>query len=393
MEKRKTSGILIVAAVALAIYFVIGFVQTVLAVASVPDGIVVSPYAVSRADYGAVKCELSVPAATDDVGKGKLSFKLFGLLPIKTIDIICAKDRQVRIGGFPVGLTLKLDGVLVDEVSTVSTSAGKVKIGDGIERGDLILNLNDTRIETVDDLMSYMDEYDGCEKLGVTLNRKGRILKVNVSPLIDELSGKYRLGLFVRDNISGVGTTSFVRSDNTFACLGHGIASDDYVVPIVGGSVYDCDIVGVNRGCKGTPGELKGVLKDTANPIGEVYKNTDYGVYGKYYSAAAIPEKYYKMGSRLNVRNGKAKIYTSVNGNAPDFYDIEIIRAMSQTHRADRSMVVRVTDKRLLELTGGIVRGMSGSPIVQNDMIVGAVTHVFVNDPTKGYGLYLDWMY
>ena len=133
------------------------------------------------------------------------------------------------------------------------------------------------------------------------------------------------------------------------------------------------------------------MLKDTDNPIGEIYKNTDYGVYGKYFSNAKIPENYYQIGSRINVRNGKAKIYTSVDGVA-DFYDIEIIRAIPQSERSDRSMVVRVTDKRLLGLTGGIVRGMSGSPIIQNGKLIGAVTHVLVQDPTRGYGIFIENM-
>lgn len=393
MEKRKTGWFLAVAALALCVYAALYCAVGVRFAVSIPDGIVVSPQAVGSASYGAVSCKLDMSGQGAEEGRGKLSFKLFGVIPIKTIDILCAKDRQVRIGGFPVGLTLDVDGVLVEEVGNVATSAGNVAIAGNIEKGDIILSLNDTKISNVEDFTSFMDSYDGEEKLYVTLNRGGRILKTCVSPLIEELSGKYKLGLWVKDNVSGVGTASFVRADNTFACLGHGITgSNDCILPISGGRVYNCDIVGVNRGVKGTPGELKGVLKDTDNPIGEIYKNTDYGVYGKYFSNAKIPENYYQIGSRINVRNGKAKIYTSVDGVA-DFYDIEIIRAIPQSERSDRSMVVRVTDKRLLGLTGGIVRGMSGSPIIQNDMIVGAITHVFVNDPTKGYGLYLDWMY
>lgn len=382
-----------VAALALCVYAMLYCLCGVRFAFSIPDGIVVSPQAVGSVSYGAVSCTLDMGESGSDEGRGKLSFKLFGLFPIKTIDILCAKDRQVRIGGFPVGLTLDVDGVLVDEVGNVATSVGNVAIDGNIEKGDIILSLNDTKISNVNDFIAFMDAYGGEEKLYVTLNRSGRILKVCVSPLIEELSGKYKLGLYVKDNVSGVGTASFVRADNTFACLGHGITgNNDCILPICGGRVYDCDIVGVNRGVKGTPGELKGVLKNIDNPIGEIYKNTDYGVYGKYFSNAEIPENYYQIGSRLNVRNGKAKIYTSVDGKA-DFYDIEIIRAIPQSERSDRSMVVRVTDKRLLALTGGIVRGMSGSPIIQNDMIIGAITHVFVNDPTKGYGLYLDWMY
>lgn len=380
--------------VILVVYFSLLCGQAIRLVSEIPDGITVTPYSLANSALKNVDCELSVAdsSASEETVGGKLSFKLFGLLPIKTIDVLYSKDKQVRLGGFPVGLNLNVDGVLVDEIGSVETSAGKVCVQGDINVGDIILNLNNTRIATVNDFVNFMNAYCGTEKLSVTLNRKGKILTVNVSPLIDELSGKYKLGLWVRDSVSGIGTTSFVKSDNSFASLGHGIAVDDYVLPITGGEAYNCDIVGVNKGIKGTPGELKGVLKDVDKPIGKIFRNTKYGVYGQYNANARIPEKYYPIGTRLNVRNGKAKIYTTVGG-VTDFYDIEIIRAMPQSERADRSMVVRVTDKRLLELSGGIVRGMSGSPILQNDMVVGALTHVFVNDPTKGYGLYLDWMY
>ncbi len=392
MEKRKSVkfGLFVIAAIA--VYFLITYIQAAIYVCSVPTGITVTPYNVSKSGFGAVACELSMDDGEASTSSGKLSFKLFGLLPLRTVDILCAKDKQVRLGGFPLGIVMNVDGVLVDEIGFVDTAAGRVSIDGNIKSGDIILNLNDTKIANAEDFASFMDFYDGGDKIKVTLNRNGRILCVGVYPLKDELSGKYKLGLWVKDTVSGVGTTSFVKSDNTFAALGHGIAVNDNVLPITGGNAYDCDIVGVNKGAKGVPGELKGVLKDLDKPIGSVYRNTQYGVYGKFDSETQLPEKYYHIGSRLNVRNGKAKIYTTVDGKA-DFYDIEIIRAMPQSERSDKSMVVRVTDKRLLELCGGIVRGMSGSPIIQNDMVVGALTHVFVNDPTKGYGLYLDWMY
>ena len=392
MEKHRNKRWLLVAAIALLLYLSVGCVRSVGYVLSIPDGITITRYGVDRGMFGAVDCRLDVEESDAEVANGKLSFKLFGLLPLKTVDILCAKDKQVRLGGFPIGLVMNLDGVLVDEIGYVETAAGKVAIGGGIEAGDLILNLDNTKITSSKDITDFMENYKSGDKIKVTLRRGGKILQVSVSPLIDELSGKYRLGLWVQDTVSGVGTTSFIKSDNTFASLGHGIAVNDSVLPVCGGKAYNCEIAGINKGFKGTPGELKGVLKHTDNPIGEIYKNTDYGVYGHFNSNADIPEKYYHIGSRINVRNGKAKIYTTVSGCA-DFYDVEIIRAMPQSERADRSMVIRVTDKRLLDISGGIVRGMSGSPIIQNDMIIGALTHVFVNDPTKGYGLYLDWMY
>ncbi len=392
MEKRRTGRFLLLSAIALLLYLTLSFVPSVGYILSIPDGITVTSYSVDKSTFGAVDCQLDLGGGDGEVRGGKLSFKLFGLLPLKTVDVLCAKDKQVRLGGFPIGLVMNLDGVLVDEIGYVETAAGKVCISGGIRSGDLILNLDATKITSAKDIIAFMENYEGGEKIKVTLNRNGKITQTNISPLIDELSGKYRLGLWVRDTVSGVGTTSFIKSDNTFASLGHGIAVNDCVLPVSGGKAYNCDIAGVNKGSKGVPGELKGVLKNTDTPIGEIYKNTDYGVYGHFNSNADIPEKYYHIGSRINVRNGKAKIYTTVGGTA-DFYDVEIIRAMPQSERADRSMVIRVTDKRLLDLSGGIVRGMSGSPIIQNDMIIGALTHVFVNDPTKGYGLYLDWMY
>lgn len=393
MEKHKISKIALVAVFAIIAFAVLSGITSVARAISVPSGIVVTPHSVAQCSLGVVRPELKVcPQTTGGADRGKLKFKLFGLIPIKTIDILCSREREVRIGGFPIGLALNVDGVLVDEIGSVDTVAGKVTIGDEIESGDIILALDGKKVVTLKDFNECMDGFDGTRKLCVTLNRKGRIREVSVSPPIDALTGKFRLGLWVRDNVSGIGTTSFVKSDNSFAALGHGISSRDYVIPTIGGKAYDCEIVGINKGEKGAPGELKGVLKNTDKPIGEVFRNTDYGVFGRYNPGVELPDRRYKIGSRLNVRNGKAQICTSLDG-VTDFYDIEIIRCMPQTVRAERSMVVRVTDKRLLNASGGIVRGMSGSPIIQNDMIVGALTHVFVNDPTKGYGIYLDWMY
>ena len=207
----------------------------------------------------------------------------------------------------------------------------------------------------------------------------------------------YRLGLWIRDNAAGVGTLTYVRQDNfRFGALGHPVCDIDTgkIMPVSGGNIYKCSIVGFNKGVRGNPGELRGLFLKSGVSVGELDNNNNFGVYGK------INEEYVKamgvepmmVGFRDSVKTGKAKILSTIDGGKPEEYEIEIIKLNYQSESDKKSMVLRITDERLLNSTGGIVQGMSGSPIIQNGKLVGAVTHVFVSDPTKGFGVYIDWM-
>lgn len=293
---------------------------------------------------------------------------------------------KVYIGGFPLGFSLKIDGVMVEEVGTVDTQAGSVRAQTDLQKGDIIVTAAGTSVHCADDLDNAANVGNGA-RIPLTIRRGDDSLDAWIQPLKEALTGRFRLGVWVKDRINGIGTVSFVRADKRFVALGHPISIGKYRVPVCGGDVYSCEIIGITKGRRGQPGEMKGMLNNTV--LGKIADNTEYGVYG---SLERLPKReLYDLSGRECVTCGKAQLYTTVD-DKPDFYDIEIVRAMGQNKRSDKSMVIRVTDKRLIEKTGGIVQGMSGSPIIQNHAIVGAVTHVFVNDPLKGYGIYADWL-
>lgn len=330
---------------------------------------------------------VEIGAAKGDVRDGKLIFRLFGLFPIRSIDVH-ESGEEVFIGGTPIGLSLNVDGIVVEDIGTVSTGAGEVAARTTLKKGDIITAAFGARINCVRDLAETVKRCDGRADIALTVLRAGKTCEAAVTPMHEALSGRLRLGLWLKDTVNGIGTLSFVRRDNRFGALGHAITAGETVVPICGGAARDCKLLGYTRGKRGAPGEIRGLIRNET--LGRVDKNTVYGVFGAMTGAPA--GETYPVGSRLDVTSGKAQIYTTI-GEEADFYDIEIIRAMPQSKQSDKSMVLRVTDKRLLDTTGGIIQGMSGSPIIQNGRLVGAVTHVFVNDPTKGYGIYLDWMY
>ena len=240
-----------------------------------------------------------------------------------------------------------------------------------------------------------MAENNG-RRVALTILRANKIFVCEVVPEKDSQTGEYKIGLWVKDDSSGIGTLTFVKkSDNRFGALGHAIT--DYEtgveIPVEEGNIYRCSLIGINRAEKNTPGELRCIFLQGVNDKGSIEKNTKFGVYGNVTELENIVDNNLtaEVGSRMAVKTGKAFIVSAVSGVREE-YEIEIIKTSYQPESDDKSFVFRVTDPRLLTLTGGILQGMSGSPILQNGKLIGAVTHVFVSDPTKGYGIYADWM-
>ena len=206
----------------------------------------------------------------------------------------------------------------------------------------------------------------------------------------------YRLGIWVRDKTAGIGTLTFYDDDSKiFGALGHGITDMDTgnLLNVEYGKIMNAKIANIEQGKRGSPGEIRGIFYETENVLGEIVKNSPYGIYGvmtdefmKFNKAKALP-----IGFKEEVKEGKAYILTTIDNDKTEKFEIEILKAQPQQFPNQKSMTIKVTDKRLLQ-TGGIVQGMSGSPIIQDGKIIGAITHVFVNDPTKGYGIYIEWM-
>ena len=312
---------------------------------------------------------------------GEIVFKLFGLIPIRKLQVVMAGDDDYYIGGAPIGLSISTDGVIV--ISDEGDSC--------LKEGDIITKINGSKIDDVDDIEEALSSTDEAE---VTFLRKNKEVKALVKVLKDD--EKYRLGLVVKDNITGVGTLTFVNKDSgEYGALGHAVVDEagGNVVPVKEGKVYSCNLIGINKGQKNNPGQLRCLFLQNDKNKGDIVGNGKFGINGTMKDVDGLVDKNLtaKIGGRLSVMPGKATIISDISGIKEE-YEIEIIKANYQKKANDKSLVFRVKDKRLLNLTGGIVQGMSGSPIMQNGKIVGAVTHVFLSDPTKGYGVYADWM-
>ena len=316
--------------------------------------------------------------------QGEIIFKLFGFIPIKKVDVVLASDDDYYVGGVPVGLAINTGGAIVigDENDSV------------LKECDIITQINGVEVKNLNQISEVLQNCG--EEVEIVYLRKNRPIKALLKTHKDDETGRLKLGLWVKDDVTGVGTLTFVnKNTHKYGALGHPIveANSGNTVPVWTGSLYECNLIGINKGKKNDPGELKCVFVSNSKSKGDIESNTKFGISGYLKDTKGLVDENLtaKLGGRLGVKLGKAKIVSSISGKREE-YDIEIIKANYQKNANDKSLVFRVKDKRLLELTGGIVQGMSGSPIMQDGKIVGAVTHVFLNDPTKGYGVYSDWM-
>ena len=299
-----------------------------------------------------------------------------------------ANCDYVYLGGFTAGFTLKTRGATVVGVSDVITTKGNVSPCKcaGIEVGDVILSMNGKEINTATDIDKVLKDY----KSGFIITE---IMHGNQKKLCDlfpekDLSGNYKIGLFIREDLNGLGTVTFLTDNGTFASLGHPVSNENgEIYNLRSGDVYESSIVGVNKAHRGKAGELKGIFLGT-KPIGSITINTNVGLFGKI--TKFNPLEYVKI-SIGQAKIGKAEIVSTVDGQTPKKYEIEIVKIDNRIGN-NKNYVIKVTDKELLSYTGGILQGMSGSPIIQDGKIIGAVTHVFINDSARGYGININNM-
>ncbi|MDE6758228.1 MAG: SpoIVB peptidase [Clostridia bacterium] len=317
-----------------------------------------------------------------------VNFKLFGIIPIGTAKVDTQPQKFVTLGGYPIGIAIKTGLYITSKVSVV-TKDGAICPVDGIDiqSGDVLLSINGTELQSVTQINDLIQDKD---QISIKIKHKNEQKEYIITPALDILSGKKKLGLLLQDQIEGIGTMTYTDGANFYA-LGHAIKDvngDD--ISANGGNIYNANIVGYVKGQKGKAGELNGSFSTMNSSIGTINANNNYGLYGQLNNS--VDSEQIALGSKNDAQPGTAYIYTTIDGIAPQKYEIQIIKTTNQNCPSEKSMVLRVTDKRLLDTTGGIVQGMSGSPIIQNDKLIGAVTHVFVSDPTKGYGIYVDWM-
>ena len=330
-------------------------------------------------------------ASTQAVGSYQVTLSLGGWLPIKTVRALVETRPAVTVCGTPFGVKMFSEGALIVGFSDLNTAEGTINPAKkaGLRLGDRVVRMDGVLTETNDAVHDALEAAAGAPVRLIYI-REGEQFQTQLTPAWDSTAGQWRAGMWVRDSSAGVGTMTFVDNDaEVFAGLGHPISDGDTgeSIALRSGEIVPCEITGCSMGTVGSPGELKGKFL-SAHAIGSIRINGENGVYGTTrtgFSGQTMPVAFAQ-----EVETGDAQILATVAGETPRTYHVRIEKISDADPR--RNMVVRVVDKALLSRTGGIVQGMSGSPILQNGRLVGAVTHVLVNDPTRGYGIFAQTM-
>lgn len=292
-------------------------------------------------------------------------------------------NMQVLLGGEAVGIKLLATGVLVMGIDREDID---------LQIGDVILSVNGEKIESNAELLEFAKKSNGKE-ITIKVNRKEKNFDTTITPIKDEISNEYKLGLWVKDSSAGVGTITFYeKNSNKFVALGHGVTEtkENYILPIESGGITPTNIYSIKKGVPKFPGELKGTINN--NVIGDIKLNTEKGIYGEILDSNFLKEKRkVEILSKNKIKEAEASIYCTLDDNNIKEYKIQIQKVLLSSE-GNKNMIIKITDEELLNKTGGIVQGMSGSPILQDGKLIGAVTHVFLNDPTRGYGVFVENM-
>ena len=319
--------------------------------------------------------------------------KLFNTIKIKEIEVSTIPKTTVIPLGDVVGLKLYSAGVLV--IGLTEIEGKKPYENTKIEEGDIIVEINNKEIESADELLECVKQSNG-ESLEIKLIKNGEMYQTEIKPILNS-KNEYKLGLWVKDGAVGLGTITFYEpSTKQFAALGHGISDKDteQLITISEGEVLEAEISSIKQGENGIPGEIKGMLTENTF-LGTVEKNSEFGVYGTIQNTTFLninSKKQYEVALREEIKTGKAEILLNLSGEKRESYEIKIKKIYLNNNEDNKSMLIEVTDKELLEKTGGIIQGMSGTPIIQNGKFVGAITHVLVQNPKQGYAVFGDLM-
>ncbi|MBQ6600140.1 MAG: SpoIVB peptidase [Clostridia bacterium] len=351
----------------------------------------------SDIDVGFYSCSLpdsskNLAKSVGSVGEYKVNISLFNKIPVKISNLTVSDRRYVVPSGEIIGLRIFTKGVMIVATDNVDTEKGSVNPSKAAKllKGDVISSIDGCKVENSAQVEQAVSSSGG-KNLSVEYVRNGSTFKTSITPAYSVSENRYKTGLWIRDSAAGIGTMTFYeKSTGFFACLGHAVCDIDTgeVLPLSNGDIVDAAISGCVKGKTGTAGELCGNFKSRS--LGVLRLNDEFGVYGYLDSAdnslEAIP-----VALKSEVRTGSAQIISTVENETKAYYDIEIEK-LNPDDKEGKNMIIKIKDSKLIEKTGGIVQGMSGSPIIQDGRLVGAVTHVFLNDPTKGYGIFAETM-
>lgn len=330
--------------------------------------------------------------STRTVGSYQTTLSIGGVFPVKTVQAVITPRRTVTVCGTPFGVKMFSEGALIVGFTDINGTDG-VPMNPakeaGLRLGDRVICIGDTTTESNDEVKAALDAAAG-KPVRVVYVRDGEQQQTTLTPCWDAVAAEWRAGMWVRDSSAGVGTLTFVDEENeVFAGLGHSISDGDtgQSIALRSGEIVPCEIVGCTMGTAGSPGELKGKFIG-GHAVGTIEINGENGVYGETRTDFVGQEM--EVAFAQEVVTGPAQILTTTSGQTAKLYQVEIEKVTDA--ESVRNMVIHVTDPDLLAETGGIVQGMSGSPILQNGRLVGAVTHVLVNDPTRGYAIFAETM-
>lgn len=345
-----------------------------------------------------IKLNLNKPFSlkSSETGKYIINLKLFGFITFKQVELGVIDTGELIPCGSPIGIYVETDGVMVLGTGVINGADGLnyEPALNKLKTGDYITGINDKPIINKEDLIRAIQDCEG-KDLKINIRRENKTTQYVITP-IKTADGEYKIGAWIRDNTQGIGTLTFITPNGDFGALGHGITDIDtsLIMEIERGYLYSADIMTIVKGKNGVPGELIGLInQNESDKIGDINKNTNQGIFGtvsnNYVTANHL--KALPVGLKQEIKIGPATILSCVDNEVKE-YEIQIEKIDLNSQSPNKGMVIKITDEKLLELTGGIVQGMSGSPIIQNGKIIGAVTHVFIQDSTKGYGTFIENM-
>ncbi|WP_312091218.1 SpoIVB peptidase [Aminipila sp.] len=307
-------------------------------------------------------------------------------------------EKVLMPGGQSVGVKMDVKGVLIVGLQEIETITGEVVnpgLLSGLQIGDTILEINGQKVYRAAEVQNVVNKIRG--EVLLKLKRKNDIMEISLTPVVAKADNMYKLGIWVKDKTAGIGTlTYYDPQNNCYGALGHAITDPETsaILPVAEGELVNSKVESVKQGRAGDPGEIRGIFYEADDPLGSLEKNSEFGIFGNLYGKIDHPfyDKPLPIGYQDSVKVGPAYILTTLDNNQVECFEIEIEKVNRQVKPGTKSMTIKVTDEGLLKKSGGIVQGMSGSPIIQNGRLVGAVTHVFVNNPEKGYGIFIEWM-